>query len=234
MVHIAVIGAGLMGIKIAGEFAYHGHRVKIYDNNIQTLKNIYSTIEDDKKQLYTDGLLPQKHFLGQVFCMSHLEEAVKDADFIFEVAYDNLDIKQDLFERISHCCKHDAIIASNSLQIDINKINERAINKQRTLGVRFLFPVYYIPEVEICPAKLTDGQVIEKVRKFVERMGKTLFFRSGQQPLILTEQQREERKKARQEEILNSSGLGTFMDRSIPALHHTGNDNVQKIHNEGQ
>ncbi|KAK7000050.1 3-hydroxybutyryl-CoA dehydrogenase [Biomphalaria glabrata] len=232
MVHIAIIGAGLMGVKIAGEFAYHGHRVKIYDNSVQTLNKVYSILEDDKKQLYIDGLLPQKHFLGQVFCMSHLEESVKDADFIFEVVYEDLEVKQDIFERVSHCCKPTAVIASNTLQLDINKINERALNKQRTLGLRFLFPVYYIPEVEIYPANQTEVQVIEKVRKLVERMGKTLFFRSGQQPLILTEQQRDERKKARQEEILNFSGLGAFSDRSIPALHHSGNDNVQKIQNE--
>ncbi|CAL1533879.1 unnamed protein product [Lymnaea stagnalis] len=232
MVQIAVIGAGQMGVKIAGEFAYHGHRVKIYDSKVETLNKVYTVLEDDKKQLYLDGLLPQKHFLGQVFCMSHLEETVKDAEFIFEVATENLEIKQDLFERISHCCKEDAVIASNTMQIDISQINERALNQERTLAVRFLFPVYYIPEVEICPAKQTDGQVIEKVRKMIERMGKTLFFRSGQQPLILNEQQREDRKKARQEEILNSSGVGTYLDRSIPALHHIGNDSVQKFQNE--
>ena len=33
---------------------------------------------------------------------------------------------------------------------------------QRTLGLRFLFPVYYIPEVEITPNKYTSGGTIEK------------------------------------------------------------------------
>ena len=33
---------------------------------------------------------------------------------------------------------------------------------QRTLGLRFLFPVYTIPEVEITPNKYTSGQTIEK------------------------------------------------------------------------
>ena len=33
------------------------------------------------------------------------------------------------------------------------------------------------------------------VRIMLERMGKTMFFRSGQHPLILTEEQREERKR---------------------------------------
>uniref|UniRef100_A0A0B7APH7 RING-type domain-containing protein n=1 Tax=Arion vulgaris TaxID=1028688 RepID=A0A0B7APH7_9EUPU len=229
MVHIAVVGAGQMGVKIAGEFAYHGHRVKIYDSNTATLNKVHVILEDDRKSLCADGLLPQQYFLGQVFCMSRLEETVKDADFIFEVITENLEIKKDIFERISHCCKQNAVIASNTLRLDINLINERAMHKQRTLGLRFLFPVYYIPEIEIVPATLTDSTFIEKVRKLIEGMGKTLFFRSGQHPLVLTEKQREERKAARQQEIHLSSEVGTLMQRLVPALHHTGNESVHTL-----
>ncbi|CAG5128725.1 unnamed protein product [Candidula unifasciata] len=232
MVQIAVVGAGQMGVKIAGEFAYHGHRVKIYDVSTAALNKVHDILEDDVQLLNSEGLLPQKHFLGQVFCMSHLEETVRDADFIFEVIVENLERKQDIFEKISLCCKENAVIASNTLRLDINLINERAVNKQRTLGLRFLFPVYCIPEIEILPAKLTDSAVIEKVRKLIERMGKTLFFRSGEQPLILTEKQREERKAARQEEMQLLSASGTQIPRVVPALHHTDNESVHILQRE--
>ena len=36
------------------------------------------------------------------------------------------------------------------------------------------------------------------VRTILEKMGKTLFFRSGNEPLILSEEQREERKRGKQ------------------------------------
>ena len=35
---------------------------------------------------------------GQVLCMSLLEEAVNDAEFIFEAVMEDLEIKRDLFE----------------------------------------------------------------------------------------------------------------------------------------
>ena len=38
---------------------------------------------------------------------------------------------------------------------------------QRTLGLRFLFPVYAIPEVEITPNKHTSGGTIEKGNQMV-------------------------------------------------------------------
>jgi len=222
-----------MGVKLAGELAYHGHRVKIFDSNVQTLNKVRNILEDDKKQLYREGLLPQKNFVGQVFCLSRLEETVKDAEIILECVIEDLEVKQDLFERISHCCKENAVIATNTLRLDINKINQRVlINKDRTLGLRFLFPVYCIPEVEITPGTDTSKEVIERVRTILERMGKTLFFRSGLQPLVLSETQRSERKKARMDELFQSSGIESFRDMMVPGLQHKGNVNTKRVQDE--
>lgn len=223
MVKIAVLGCGLMGIKIAGEMAYHGHRVKIYDNNLNSLNSAYQRIEDDKKCLREEGLMAHKNFIGQILCFSRLEETVKDADIIFEAVMDDLEVKQDIFERVSHCCSPTTIICSNTLRLDINTVVERTAYKERTVGLRFLYPVYYIPEVEITPGKATSSETIEKLRILLEKMGKTLFFRSGGEPLILNEEQREARKNARLEQIKSASGLGHFFENAIPALSHRGN-----------
>ena len=101
-------------------------------------------------------------FKGQILFISHLEEAVRDADFIFEAVVENLVVKTDLFERVSQCCKPSAVIATNTIQLNINSVTERVAYKERTLGVRFLFPVYYIPEVEITPSAKTSGDTIER------------------------------------------------------------------------
>ncbi|GIX74874.1 l-carnitine dehydrogenase [Caerostris extrusa] len=123
-----------------------------------------------------------------------LEEAVRTSDFIFEAVPEDLALKQDLFEWISQCCKIDAVIATNSMTLSIDSIAERASNKARCLGVRYLYPVYCIPEVEIVPGSQTALATLEKVRKFLGRMGKVAFFRSGTEPLVLTSKQREAKK----------------------------------------
>ena len=46
-----------------GELAYHGHRVKMYDANIDSLNSAYERIEEDKQHLRQDGLLPQLNFI---------------------------------------------------------------------------------------------------------------------------------------------------------------------------
>ncbi|GFS14626.1 3-hydroxybutyryl-CoA dehydrogenase [Elysia marginata] len=231
MVLVAVIGAGMMGIKIAGELAYHGHRVKIHDKSATSLNKVHEVLKYDLQQLRAEGLISQAQFLGHVFCMSVLEEAVKDAEFIFEAAVEDLEIKQEIFHDISSSCKADAVIASNTMCLDINDINSKTSHKERTLGLRFLFPVYYVPEIEISPAKVTTSEVIEKVRIMVEKMGKTIFFRSGLQPLVLSEEEREARKMVRQKEMRQSSGFGS-LDRKVPTLKHKGNDDMEKKQKE--
>ena len=47
----------------AGEMAYHGHRVKMYDNNLNALNSAYQRIEEDKHQLREDGLMAHQNFI---------------------------------------------------------------------------------------------------------------------------------------------------------------------------
>jgi 3-hydroxyacyl-CoA dehydrogenase len=64
MVRVAVLGCGLLGVKIAGEFAYHGHRVKCYDNNIQALNSVYQRYQSDKAELLNDQIVDSLNFTG--------------------------------------------------------------------------------------------------------------------------------------------------------------------------
>jgi len=136
-----------------------------------------------------------------------LEETVNDSQLILECVVEDFDVKSVLLEKISEICPPDCIIATNTLRLDIPKLAENIKNKERFLGIRFLYPVYYISEVEVTPYKDTANWVIEQMRTLLSHMGKTLFFRSGPDPLILSEEKREIRKYQRMEEISKSSGF---------------------------
>ncbi|XP_003730074.2 uncharacterized protein LOC100892111 [Strongylocentrotus purpuratus] len=223
MVKIAVLGCGLMGTKIAGCMAYHGHRVKIFDVNASALGTVQEILDQDKEDLHRDGLMTHHKFLGQVLCMSRLEDTVEDAEFIFEAVIEDIDVKKELFERLTQMCKPDAIIGSNSLQCNIDDIAERANCKERIMNLRFLHPVYTIPEVEITTTRHTTPDNVEKVRQLLEKMGKTLFYRSGKEPLILSDIQIASRKLARRKQILRQRGLAGFPLNDVPGLGHDGN-----------
>jgi uncharacterized protein with GYD domain len=52
-----------MFLPFSGELAYHGHRVKVYDHNINILNSTYERIEEDKKSLREGGLMTHKNFV---------------------------------------------------------------------------------------------------------------------------------------------------------------------------
>lgn len=79
MVRIAVLGCGTMGLKIAGclpssrsrcsshsflagNFAYFGHIVKIYDSGLKQLDSVCERIRHDEDELYRDGLIETPKF----------------------------------------------------------------------------------------------------------------------------------------------------------------------------
>lgn len=43
--------------------AYHGHRVKLYDADVNTLNLAYGRIEEDKRQMREEGLLASNSFI---------------------------------------------------------------------------------------------------------------------------------------------------------------------------
>ena len=48
---------------LTGCFAYHGHRVKMYDANPRVLDAFTSNLEADKKEIQAEGLMIQPNFL---------------------------------------------------------------------------------------------------------------------------------------------------------------------------
>ncbi|GFY47182.1 hypothetical protein TNIN_75961 [Trichonephila inaurata madagascariensis] len=134
------------------------------------------------------------HGVGDILYISRLEEAVRSSDFIFEAVPEDLALKQDLFEWVSQCCKSDAVIATSSMTLNVDDVCERASHKERCLVVRYLYPVYCIPEVEIVPSSYTSLATLEKVRQFLSRMGKVAFLRAGKDPRVLTSKEREAKK----------------------------------------
>lgn len=219
---VAVLGAGLMGTCIAGELAYHGHRVKVYDRSRQALERASNVLEEHKEQLRREECMITRDFVGTVTLTEDLENAVRNARFIFEAVFEDLNVKQDLFESVSRICSQEAIISSNTIQLDVSMIASKAGYPERCIGIRFLYPVYGIPEVEITLARQTIQDSIQKVRQLLEGMGKTLFFRSGNTPLVLSHAQVESRKRAQRDRLRTMLQDGHAPHVQLPSLGHGG------------
>jgi 3-hydroxybutyryl-CoA dehydrogenase len=166
MERIAVVGGGLMGHGIAQVFACAGHEVAITDPDPAALASVH---ERARANLERIGLDPAS--ADAIELHDELEDALAGADFVTEAVSENLELKQDLFARMSRVT--DAILATNTSVISVGEIAADAERPERVVGTHWWNPPYLIPLVEVVQAKRTSDETVARTIELLERVGKT-------------------------------------------------------------
>ncbi|MGH7588248.1 MAG: 3-hydroxyacyl-CoA dehydrogenase family protein [Gemmatimonadota bacterium] len=102
---------------------------------------------------------------------NELAPAVAEADLVIEAVPESLELKRDLFRELDALAPG-AILGSNTSSLSIADIAEVVGKPGRVLGLHFFNPVHLMRLVEIVVAPETEGVVVERVRSFVESLGK--------------------------------------------------------------
>jgi len=199
-----------------------GHKVRVWDRDNTKLDSLPHQLEYDREVAAINGLLMCK-VLGDVSIFNDMSEAVKGASIVIEAIAEDLKVKSELMKKISAVVAEKVIIATSTLRLPLETIFEDVPHPERCIGVRFLFPVYSISEVEMSSYDMTDKDTINTITQWLERMGKTAFLRSGPEPLILSEEDRDMRWKTRAAMIKTNRGLGGRVVSHLPYLAHRGN-----------
>jgi 3-hydroxybutyryl-CoA dehydrogenase len=165
---IAVVGAGLMGHGIAQVMAASGHRVAITDPDADVLASVPGRVRANLERLGAD-LAPA----DTIELCHELDEALAGADVVFEAASERLELKRNLFERISRVVSPDTILATNTSAISIGEIGALARDPGRAVGTHWWNPPYLVPLVEVVQADATRPETIERTIDLLERAGKS-------------------------------------------------------------
>ena len=154
----AVIGAGLMGRRIAGMMGRIGIEVRLYDSNALVL---------GEGLLVASQLAPQARLESAV----DLADCVDGVDFVLEAVAEDVTIKREIFRQVADV-NETAIIASNSSVIPIGVISELASDPSRCVGTHFWNPPDLIPIVEVIRGALTCEATMERTMQLMAAMGK--------------------------------------------------------------
>jgi 3-hydroxybutyryl-CoA dehydrogenase len=172
---IAVIGAGLMGHALALVFALGGHRVRLTDNSAKALEDAPGLIEKAAATLIAAGEIDASWTADKLRSVitthSDLAETVADAAFIIEAVAERVDVKTALFAQLDELAPADAIIASNTSNLDVFPlIPKRRWN--RAIITHWYTPPYLVDLVDVVPTPETDPAVTAEVKAMLEAMGK--------------------------------------------------------------
>jgi 3-hydroxybutyryl-CoA dehydrogenase len=175
MAEIAVVGAGLMGHALALVFALGGHQVRLTDTNIETLARapgmMATALETLAEAGEADGTWNRQRLAKAVRCLPSLAETVQGAALVIEAVVERPDVKRALYAQLETMMAPDAILASNTSNLDIFPLVPAGL-QARTIIAHWYTPPYLCDLVDLCPGPATDPQAVATVRDIVAAMGK--------------------------------------------------------------
>ena len=165
--NVAIIGTGVIGTGWVIRCLAHGKKVDAYDINLKHKNNLIKEIK--RTWPFVKKMFSKKKInFNNLSFHTNLNEALKNAEFIFECAPENYNVKTKLMKKIGLYSKRNSIISSSSSGLLPSKIYSKCKYPERGLIGHPFNPVYLLPGVEIVPGKKTKKLFLNKAKKFYE------------------------------------------------------------------
>jgi 3-hydroxyacyl-CoA dehydrogenase/enoyl-CoA hydratase/3-hydroxybutyryl-CoA epimerase len=97
---------------------------------------------------------------------------IASADIIIEAIFEDLEAKRTLFRRIDSEARPDAVLASNTSSIRLERIGDVLRDPGRLVGLHFFNPVAKLPLVEVVSSEATAGTARQRGLAFARQIGK--------------------------------------------------------------
>ncbi|TQE92638.1 MAG: 3-hydroxyacyl-CoA dehydrogenase, partial [Spiribacter salinus] len=172
---VGVIGAGTMGTGIAINFLNAGIPVHIVemkqeglDRGIEHINSVYegrvkkAKMSEDKAKATLELLTTS---LGY--------DELKDVDLVIEAVFEEMGVKQSVFETLDKTCKSGAILASNTSTLDVNKIASFTQRPEDVIGLHFFSPANIMKLLEVVRGDRTAKDVLATAMKLAKTIKKT-------------------------------------------------------------
>jgi len=159
---VGVIGAGTMGGGIAMNFLNAGMPVIMLEMKQEALdKGVGIIRKNYEAQVKKGKLKPEQVEQRMALVTGTLSyDAFKDVDLVIEAVFENMDVKQTVFETLDRVCKPGAILASNTSYLNIDTIAGFTQRPQDVVGLHFFSPANVMRLLEVVRGAKTAPDVL--------------------------------------------------------------------------
>jgi len=170
----AVIGGGTMGRGIAMCFANSSIPVKILETDQHKLKQALVAIDKTYTNMTASGKINsnQQHQRLALISGSCDHAALAQTDLVIEAAFENLEVKQNIFRSLDKYCQPGTILATNTSYLDIDAIASVVNNPTRVIGMHFFHPAHIMKLLEVVRTAKTSAIAISTMMKLGKQLGK--------------------------------------------------------------
>jgi 3-hydroxyacyl-CoA dehydrogenase len=169
---IGVIGGGTMGSGISAAALLSGYAVTIVERDAAAAergrKAVAAVLDGAEKR----GRLTAEARAGMVFRTSTDYADLALADLVIEAAFEDMDVKRDIFRRLDAVAKPGAVLATNTSYLDVDAIAAVTERPGDVVGLHFFSPAYIMKLVEVVIAAETAPEVTATAFAVAKRLGK--------------------------------------------------------------
>ncbi|MDD3288977.1 MAG: 3-hydroxyacyl-CoA dehydrogenase NAD-binding domain-containing protein, partial [Alphaproteobacteria bacterium] len=171
---VGIVGAGRMGSGIAQVCAEADIPVFLIDARVKSLEAAMKGIEANLDKKIAEGkLAPEKKadILAKISTSTDFASLKKCALGV-EAVLENAGIKSFIHSRMREKGGRNIVIATNTVNLSINKLSEDLELPNKFLGMVFGYPPQDFSDVKIISSKKTDSSTVALATKIVRAIGK--------------------------------------------------------------
>ncbi|MGH2894498.1 MAG: 3-hydroxyacyl-CoA dehydrogenase family protein, partial [Solirubrobacteraceae bacterium] len=162
---VAVVGGGRMGSGIAEAFCAGDLDVRITDADPELSAQARERVVK-RARIHVDEGLIQGALIDRaerVQACDSIAEACAGAQLVLEAVAEDLEVKHAVLTEIEGAAGDDAVIATNTSSLPVDRLAEPLRRPERFLGMHWFNPPEWTPGVEVIAAPHTDPAVAERV-----------------------------------------------------------------------
>ncbi|MEM6618738.1 MAG: 3-hydroxyacyl-CoA dehydrogenase NAD-binding domain-containing protein [Pseudomonadota bacterium] len=171
---VGIIGAGTMGGGIAMNFANAGLPVRILETTQEALDRGLATVRRNYQRSADRGRFPHDEVdvrMGRLAGTLTMDD-LADCDLIIEAVFENMEIKEDIFGRLTKIAPAGAILATNTSALDIDQIARATDRPGDVIGMHFFSPANVMKLLEVVRARETADDVVATAMGLAKTIGK--------------------------------------------------------------
>jgi len=176
---LAVIGGGTMGSNIVVSALENGMSVVLKEINdaalnagLDRVKKVFQSKLDRKRMSQQQFDKIMSNLSGQI-----TYDGFDKLDMVIEAVLEIVELKQKIFNDLEKYCSDKCILATNTSTIDLDRISEKMVNKEknrvRVIGLHYFTPAHVMPLLEIVRTEHNTSEILTASLSFSKQIKKT-------------------------------------------------------------
>lgn len=171
---VLICGGGMMGKSIAFVMASNPQfAIGVYD---MRETDVAKGIRETTKVLVEKGVMSKQEVEDRIariqFTTDIDSDLVRQADFVIEAVFEDMQIKRETFAKLEARCRPDTIFCTNSSVMSPSEISRNLKHRERFVGTHFWNPGHLIPLVEVIKSDASSDETAQTVLDVLTSVGK--------------------------------------------------------------